>query len=85
MLKAVEPVVEAIMDITHKVYLSLNAASCSFLILNLIGFWNLSLLYIFNQVRSLPSFAYNMLEQMANLFFTRNTVTLWLSKLLTGE
>ena len=85
MLEFIEPVVTTAAQIIHRTYQAANSVSCSYLIFNLINFWNLSLLYTFLQIKTLPNYIYNMMEQMSNLLFTRNTLILWLTRVTTGK
>ena len=42
-------------------------------------------MYIFLQVNTLPNYIYNVMEQMANILYTRNTLIIWLSRVFTGK
>jgi hypothetical protein len=53
--------------------------------MNILDFWNLTLLYGFLIVRSLPKFAYDVIWRIINFYFTYNTVTLEINKLLSKD
>ena len=69
----------------RKVYLICFTAISSYFILSFINFWNLSLLYIFLQIALVPSFAHDILENLAFILFFRNNLTNWLDKQLSGK
>ena len=81
MLTTIEPISKVVMEVVLKTYKVMNAMSCSYLILNLIGFWNLALMYNFLQIRTQPSFSYNTLEGAAVILYERNTLVSWGSHL----
>ena len=79
----------AIADILSKgiqvFYIALLASFSSYFILNLINFWNIMLFYIFLEVKVLPSFAYDLLEHMAEVLYSRNNLINWLTNIISGE
>ena len=85
MFKAIEPVIKTAAEFIHRSYIVANSVSCSYLIFNLLNFWNLTLLYTFLQIKTLPNYISNNMERMASLLFVKNTLILWMSKIITGE
>ena len=73
-MSKIEPISQIVMGSVLQTYKIMNAMSCSYLLFNLIGFWNLALMYNFLQIRTQPSFSYNTLESAAFILYARNTL-----------
>lgn len=63
----------------------INAISCSYFVLNLIGFYNLSLMYLYLNISTLPTFARIFLFNLAYIFFKRGSFTSTIANLLNCE
>ena len=63
----------------------INALSCSYFVINLIGFYNLSLMYLYLNVSTLPTFARIFLFNLAYIFFRRGSFTATIANLLGKE
>jgi hypothetical protein len=55
-------------------FLIMNGMACSYFIINIIGYYNLSLMYLFLNVLLLPSFARVFLINLAYVFFSRGSI-----------
>jgi hypothetical protein len=59
----------------------MNASSCSYFIINIIGFYNLTLMYIFLNIKLLPRFARLFLVNLAYVFFARGSISEFISQI----
>lgn len=60
----------------------MNLFYCSTFIMNILDFWNLTLLYNFLVIRSMPKFAYDVMWRIINFYFTYNTLSIEMNKVL---
>ena len=58
--------------------LILKSMFCSYFIVSLISFWNISLLFNFLTISSVPTFTKDFLEMLAVIFFKQNTLLDWI-------
>lgn len=58
----------------YNAYLILNSSGCSYFVLSLIGFWNLSLMYSFLLLKSLPVFALSFITQLLTILYSRVSI-----------
>lgn len=65
----------------YTTYIILNSLSCSYLIISLIGFWNVSLMYTFLMIENLPMFTRSFMTKIRDIFFLRGTVKLFINKI----
>ena len=66
---------EAILSITEKVYLVLKSCVASYFLINIINFWNLSLMYNVLNISTVPAFSKHFLEKLTFLFFNLNSLS----------
>ena len=59
----------------QKSFLVINSVSCSYFLISLLGFYNLSLMYIFLKLKTLPNFTRIFLNTLAYVFFSKGSVT----------
>jgi hypothetical protein len=52
----------------------MNASACSYFIISIIGFYNLTLMYVFLNIILLPSFARIFLINLIYIFFSRGSI-----------
>lgn len=78
----VEPYIEKIAFLTKQIFVYMDLCYCSFFILGIVEFWNLTLLYNFLSIKSVPQFATAFFSKMMNFFFTFNSLTITINKLL---
>ena len=79
------PVVNQISETVVDAFLFMNLSSISYFVLGVIGFFNLSLLYLFLFIRTLPSFAQIFLMNITVIFFQRGSLSQLLYSVLDEE
>ena len=62
-------------------FIFMNTFGCSYFIISVIGFYNITLLYYFLHVPSLPSFARMFIYSVAYIFFQRGSIIDTLNKI----
>lgn len=60
--------------IVYQAYVILNSSGCSYFVLSLISFWNLSLMYSFLMVSSLPGFTLSFITQLLTILYSRVSI-----------
>lgn len=68
---------EVIMTWTEKIYAVLKTTVASYFLINIINFWNLSLMYNVLNISTIPAFSKNFLEKLTFLFFNLNSLIEW--------
>jgi hypothetical protein len=58
----------------------LNLFYCSTFIINILEFWNLTLLYYFFFIPNVPKFVSDVFSRIINFYFTYNSLTLEINK-----
>ena len=67
------PYVQQITFWTKQGFVYLNMLYCSFFVLSIIQFWNLTLIYNFLTIQTVPKFVQAFFSKMINFFFTFNS------------
>ena len=60
----------------------MNISVCNYFIINILKFYNLTLLYIFLKINLLPSFVRMFFVNLAYIFFTRGSIQQFMGKIL---
>lgn len=68
---------ETMMDNLKKAYFLLESCVASYFLINLINFWNLSLMYNVLNISTIPAFTKNFLQKLTYLFYNLNSLTEW--------
>ena len=75
---------ETLVSWTEKVYTMLKTTFASYFLINIINFWNLSLMYNVLSISTIPAFSKNFLERLTFLFFNLNSLIEWGEENLSG-
>lgn len=75
---------ETLVSWTEKVYTMLKTTFASYFLINIINFWNLSLMYNVLSISTIPAFSKNFLERLTFLFFNLNSLIEWGEENLQG-
>jgi hypothetical protein len=75
---------ETLVSWTEKVYTMLKTTFASYFLINIINFWNLSLMYNVLSISTIPAFSKNFLEKLTFLFFNLNSLIEWGEENLQG-
>ena len=62
-------------------YEIVSSSLSSYLVLSLFNFWNLSLMYSFLLIDTVPNFTRNIYEIMMNLLYRKNNISDWITKI----
>lgn len=62
-------------------FLLINSVGCSYFVISLIGFCNITLLYYFLHLRMLPSFVRMFIFSLAYIFYQRGSIVDTLNKI----
>ena len=79
-IKAASPIAEAMPTIVFQIYQVISSSLSSFFILSSFNFWNLSLMYNFLLLKTVPNFSRNIYEIMLNLLYERGSFSEWIIK-----
>ena len=79
-IEAVSPIAETMPSVVFKIYEIISSSLSSFFILSLFNFWNLSLMYNFLLLKTVPNFSRNIYEVMLNLLYQRGSLSEWIIK-----
>ena len=58
----------------YSAYIVMSSFSLTSFILGLVGFYNLSLMYVFLHIQTVPSFTSAFMYNLAKVFYARNAV-----------
>lgn len=75
------PVTTAIALKIKQGFLLINSVGCSYFVINLIGFCNITLLYYFLHLRMLPNFVRMFVFSLAYIFYQRGSILDTLNKI----
>jgi hypothetical protein len=75
---------ETLVSWTEKVYTMLKTTFASYFLINIINFWNLSLMYNVLSISTIPAFSKSFLEKLTFLFFNLNSLIEWGEENLQG-
>ena len=73
-METVNPLSKTMVKIVYQAYVILNSSGCSYFVLSLISFWNLSLMYSFLMVSSLPGFTLSFITQLLTILYSRVSI-----------
>ena len=76
-IKTMYAVSEAIMGNMEQAYFVLKGCVASYFLINIINFWNLSLMYNVLKISTVPAFTKNFLQKLTYLFYNLNSLTEW--------
>lgn len=62
----------------------MKACFCSYFVINIINFYSLTLFYNFLAIRSQPTFSHNSLQKISQIFYVRNSLISFVSRLLNN-
>lgn len=72
------------MEYMRKAYLVLKSCVASYFLVNIINFWNLSLMYNVLNVSTIPAFTKNFLQKLTFLFYNLNSLAEWAQENIIG-
>ena len=82
MINTLAPIAETMANSIKYMHRVMSNIFCSYLIINLLSFWNLSLLYNFLNITTVPLFSRSMLESLAFIFYKMNGLVSWIKTVL---
>ena len=77
---SVTPLAEKITQLIKNINTILRSIFCSYFLISLISFWNISLLFNFINVPAVPVFAGNFLEMLCLIMYKQNTLLDWIAE-----
>ena len=72
------------MGLVQKIYTILKASFFSYFLLDIISFWNLSLMYNFLNISTVPLFSKYFLEKLERIIFKLNSIVEWAASRIPG-